>query len=410
MGMVDIMGKATNINEIVNYFDPKVVLKNQALQDFYVERESPRKWFERHLISKSNAKLLFSGHLGSGKSTELQKIMERFDNKEDFLIIFFDAVELLNPYDIEYSDVLFAISAVLYQKLIEKKIKLDKRLVNELENFTIEITKEERLLKEKGIKGFFKIFFFEGGGKYGKEEVTRKEIRKNIKPRTTRLVLLINNLIDEIKRKYKNIVIIIDSTDHIRPLETADIVFSDLGMILKDINCGFVITVPIEFQYLPKYMRIIEYFDNSKALPNPHPIKDFKVLKTIIEKRMDTKLINKNAMKYAIEKSGGLVRDLIKIVALSSIRAMVDEKNKIYKEDIEGEVRDIKNDFLRFITKKEDIEALIKIDKEKNINLIDEEIRGRLMEGKCIIEYSNGVNWDIHPIVRDILIEGKHLS
>ncbi len=83
--------KAINLEQVLRFFDPTKPLTGQALNDWFVSRErSPRQRLKISLTHQFNEpqKVLLVGHRGSGKSTELNKLVEEI--KDRFHVVGFN--------------------------------------------------------------------------------------------------------------------------------------------------------------------------------------------------------------------------------------------------------------------------------------------------------------------------------
>ena len=104
-----------DLAEAMNLFDPQRALAVGELDAYYVARPhaplEPMKTYLR--VNNQPAKVLFSGHRGSGKSTELRRLAKDLEN--DFFIVEFSAQKLNLP-DLSYVDVVLACAAALFRE------------------------------------------------------------------------------------------------------------------------------------------------------------------------------------------------------------------------------------------------------------------------------------------------------
>jgi hypothetical protein len=140
------------------------------------------------------------------------------------------------------------------------------------------------------------------------------------------------------------------------------------------------------------------------------------LLKKIVEKRMNMDLFeNPKSLNLLIEKSGGCIRDLFRLIADAAESAIDDARAKISKEDCESSIASLKKDYSATIAdnffggKKIEVEsyfnALVEVAKSSNKNITNTEEVLDLRQNLCILGY-NGEGWcDVHPIVKIILKE-----
>src|SRR5436309_190309 len=65
----------------------------------------------------SKAYVLFCGHRGCGKSTELRRVHDRLNNPNIFVSVLLDATSALDPNNLQYQDVLLALATALLEQL-----------------------------------------------------------------------------------------------------------------------------------------------------------------------------------------------------------------------------------------------------------------------------------------------------
>lgn len=137
-GDVYNMIKAQRIEEIYAAFEPYPLDDPREIQDFFVETYDARGKNVVKLISLTlqisrnpYMKMLFMGHRGSGKSTELSLLKKQMEGQFD--IISFYIYNEVDPVNMTYIDFIFAIMAQII-KYVEKKpeIGLDESDIDEL--------------------------------------------------------------------------------------------------------------------------------------------------------------------------------------------------------------------------------------------------------------------------------------
>jgi tetratricopeptide (TPR) repeat protein len=91
-------------------------------------------------------KVLFTGHRGSGKSTELAKLTQGL--REQFFIIHYSIKSILNLFDLNYVDVVLSLGLELIREATAQKVKVNEEVLRHILDFTKEITREV----ETGVK------------------------------------------------------------------------------------------------------------------------------------------------------------------------------------------------------------------------------------------------------------------
>jgi hypothetical protein len=112
-----------SLEEALNLFDPQRPLEMSELNAYYVARPhaplEPMKTYLR--VNRQPIKVLFSGHRGSGKSTELTRLAKDLEN--EFFIVRFSA-RVLNLADLNYVDIILTCAAALFREATDKARKV----------------------------------------------------------------------------------------------------------------------------------------------------------------------------------------------------------------------------------------------------------------------------------------------
>ncbi len=366
--------KASNLVDALNNFTIGELIFDSLAQpagqtsDFYIDRENnPFDEIKTLLISsKPFTKILFSGHTGFGKSTELNRLANDADIKKKFFVVKYSVTETLDIYKINYIDLLISIGAEIFIEAVNYKVKLDKGLLkklNEWKNSIIEKTRIEEegadVETEAGLKAYFASFIV----RLRHEHTTREAVRTIIEPRLSELIELINSIVDTVKAGLpaeKDFLVIIDDLEKIPNIEDASRLYHDTGLYLTEPHCKIIYTVPIALHYSPRFKTVINTFGINRFFPNIRlSHKDgkrdgdaFKKMEGFICKRMDKSLIEDDALELAIQNSGGIIREIVRIMQESCIKALTRKRNKINRDIVEETVSGIRNDFGRMLSKR----------------------------------------------------------
>ena len=142
---------AKDLDQAYINFDPTRPLP--SVSEFYVRRKrNPLDSMKRALLRDNllSPKFLFSGHRGSWKSSELNRLMAYPEMQEKYFIVHYSVKKVLDPAGLEYTDLLLSIGAQIFLKATEdSKLKLKQGLLDELERWmgAIEI---KRALRTEG--------------------------------------------------------------------------------------------------------------------------------------------------------------------------------------------------------------------------------------------------------------------
>ena len=331
---------------------------------FYVDRPgNPLARLERQLLRsyRKPPKYFFSGHRGCGKSTELYRLAANPKINARFWPIHFSIRDLADINDLDFKDVLLIIGAQLYRQYTDAGGKLPPQMLRELdgwrgrieEQFTVSAPES----KEKEVSGKLNFFFGELALKTKLEPVTRREIRQIFERNITELIQAINAIATAIQAQEKRApLILIDDLD--KPdLAVAKEIFYDRREIMLQPNCAIVYTVSSPLFYSPEFDAIK---DNAVFLPNVKlheaghsnvTCEDgYHTLRMFVRKRMHSALIDERAIDLAATMSGGVFRELARVMRIAIDRALADGREQIQEQDVAMAAAEIRSGYWRILT------------------------------------------------------------
>ncbi len=119
------MTKAKHLAEVIRYFNPQQPLRDEALKEWYIDRPgNPLAQMKTYLqglaLNDVPVKILFTGHVGSGKSTELNQLAEAIKNQ--FFIVTLDIRRSLSLADSTYVDLILGMATSLFARATEPDV------------------------------------------------------------------------------------------------------------------------------------------------------------------------------------------------------------------------------------------------------------------------------------------------
>jgi hypothetical protein len=249
------------IAQMFNAFDPVEPLK--AGDRAYVDCTSVRG--DEDIISYLGSRItrsnqptchLYTGHRGSGTSTELRRLKEHLE-KRDFFVVYFEADnEDIDMQDVEYVDILLACTRRLLKDLgMANAEPIRSWLSNRaLELKDLRLTEAKLDSSEVVLSVFSKLT-----ASIRAEPYQRAKIRSQINPHTVSLLNALNELIENATNRLPNgkkkLALIVDNLGRI-PLIVSDYgrsnheeIFIDRSEQLRQLSCHVVYTVPITLLY-----------------------------------------------------------------------------------------------------------------------------------------------------------------
>jgi hypothetical protein len=204
---------------------------------------------------------LFTGHIGCGKSTELQRLKTELE-LAGFHVVYFESSQDLDMADIDISDILLSVARQVSTSLEAIGIKLRPGYFT---NLFREIGDFLQTPLELSAEAEFSIGIAKISTKTKDSPQLRSQLRQYLEPRTNGILQAINEEvldkgIEQLKlRGYKGLVVIIDNLDRVdtRPLASGrsqpEYLFIDRGEQLRRLKCHLVYTIPLALIFSNEY-------------------------------------------------------------------------------------------------------------------------------------------------------------
>lgn len=446
MNVKYITSKAKEIQDIYQAFRYQP-LRIEELNEMYVDTDEVRGGLPvRRRIARllergtgENHHILMVGYKGCGKSTELNHLQKDLQN--NFLVLNYSVMSELDPIHLNYIELFIVTLEQLFLLAKENDLHISREYlknithwlqskeISEISNKFLGADVEAGLKGEVGIP-FLHNFFYKFKLSAKSSRSFKETIKTNIEPKLSNLIEHCNALIFEIwnnleKINKKGLLIIIEDLDKI-PVDRAEDLFFNYANQITQLATNIVFTFPITAYYHIRFNSIKPYFDHVMELPmvkiqNPDQGKyepGIKLMKEIIGRRMDPKLFDDMALlDLLIEKSGGCIRDLFRLVSEAAEQAIDHGREKINASDCNNSIASLKRDYEntiadnyhhgKLISAETYYNALVAIAKSSLKKPDNTEEQLDLRQNLCLLGY-NGEGWcDVHPIVKDILIEKK---
>jgi len=357
-------------------------------------------------------KFFFSGHRGCGKSTELLHLMANPGVQKKYWPVNFSIREEADIIDMDFRDILLAIGSRMFRDYRKAGGRLPDQLLKELNGWRGKVEEEVKTI-HAGRAGFdigadLNAFFANTGLKMKLEPATRAELRQVFEKDITGLITVINNIATAIYSKEHRIpLILIDDLD--KPnLDEARAIFHDRREIMMQPNCAIIYTVSSALFYTKEFEAIRDqaiFLPNIKLHPHAEPeVRDrdgYQTLRRFVFVRMNPGLIDGLALEEAISYSGGVFREMARIMRTAIGRARRRKSAKVEIIDVEWASTEIRNEYRRILDEG-DLEILRRVHKQNRLEY-DDRLRP-LLQLLAILEYRNGENWcDIHPVLRRLI-------
>jgi hypothetical protein len=366
-------------------------------------------------------KLIFSGHIGSGKTIELKRLHHKLNNPKSYFSVFISIEDELEISRFEPEDFYVLLITKLVVQLQKNGITRNTEALKSLaqmffsnEEVKKEISdsiKDEVEMKVGGEIGFLDFFKIGGSlknllaGETKTSKVIREETRKNL----LKLTQLLNDYITDIRvdinenQLGKDILFVIDGSEKIM-FEKYESLFVKDANVLIDLNVNMIMSVRIDAFYQIEKSPI--RFTSRYVVPMIKT--DLSIaqiaLSDIIKKRIDfdTFFESQKALDLCVFYSGGCIRQLLSIVnmAIRKTRGM----SKINVEVVEKVSNELGNNMRETIDKTY-IEILTNGDYEPAEAKVKE-----MLYGLLLLKYNGKESIKLNPLLEKYMKNAGELS
>lgn len=369
--------------------------------------------------------VLFFGHVGSGKTTELRHYTKTLNGPERFLIVEVDITVALDRNNLKYADTLMAMARALLTSLFEMHIELGDGALADLERwFSERVLQSEEASQfevdiktgvevKGGIPGLLKIFT--GFTSAFKENKTYKEsLRKVIRNSFGEFAVAFNRLLRLAEQTIdqhgiaKRVLFIIDGTDKLRGDDTREFFVHDAEQLLA-IEGHVIYTAPLSLKYegnlagkldADLVLPMIKLFERNN---NPWNL-GWDAMRKMLLLRADHSLFaSDNEINLLIEHSGGHPREMLRLLKLCCEFA---EDNLIDNNTVNLAIRQLASEYRRFLEPAD--YALLKSIDQNNIHSGNDDRTRKLLYNLALLEYNDGSWQRSHPVIRKL--EGYQLA
>lgn len=442
--------QASNPSKTLNLSDPKD-------RQYYIDFSSVRGGKIIEQLKRTITRLspeeptcqLFTGHIGSGKSTELLRLKKELD-EEGFHVIYFESSKYLDMADVDITDILLSVASQVSESLEKLKFELElkgfktllKGLVEVLQN-QIDLTQELNLKalemgEETLVSSFSLSMIINTISSKVKDAPNLRSLRRQyLEPRTNLILEYINQeliepAITELKKQgQQGLVVIIDNLDRIdRSLKPTgrlqpEYLFIDRGEQLKKLNCHLLYTIPLTLVFSQDLGQLTSRFGvDPKVLPMiPVKFRDgtdcqagLELLRKMVLIRAFPDLAHVTPEEYlnrittvfdtpeTLDRlclmSGGHVRSLLQLL----YSCLQKEDPPINRATLDHVIHQRRHQFMLVINQ-EEWELLHQVVQTK---MVSGDIKYQtLLRNLWVFEYRYGENYwyDLNPILADKLPE-----
>ncbi len=447
--MANTPKKAKTISDLRKVCRPEP-LTGAALKAFFVETDKAR---DPHRATRKNieialkdddAAVLFYGHPGCGKSTELNKFLAERENL--FLPVQFSVLDEMTPTNAQAEDLVLVIIERLLKTIADQKIPInDERLEKVFQWFadtTKETTEGHGASAEIGagvdtsstplgkLLGLFA--HFKGEVKF--DSYSKETAVSHLRKRPSDLIARANEILRPMqlamkdKKDSRKLLVVVEDMDKL-DLRQANDIYVNNANLLTGLDVRVVYTIPIYLFHSPdanafknKFTGLVPLRMIKVSEPKPggetERTPGFDTVKDIIFERIDAELIEVDALDRLIERTGGVLRHVFEVFQVISI--MADVEKPIRREHIDYALGQVRQELWQMIALPLDkfpgapdsVEALYarlcdyaktqRAGKKPPCN--SDAVNQVLLKSCALVEYNGGGWFGVHPLVAENLV------
>lgn len=376
-----------------------------------------RRWAEHlakqiRFATKDPACLFFSGHRGSGKTTELKRVKSRLE-QDGYQVVYIDSEEFISLTST--IDVVDILSVIIYNtiKAVEGKDALQVGFFEEIMKL---LKKDVDLEKVQADIGGNKLVF-----ELKESEDLREIVRKSLSRTFLDFKRQAHTELTRLRKKAKDngkkdLVVILDTMEKLRGLssnwadviQSAETVFGGHVEHLR-IPLHIIYTVPPSFTLRERGDVHVEFLPVIKVVDRQGKgySKGIGIAKKIIYSRLPEDFCRQvfgdkhgDIITDIIKFSGGYPRDMLQIVQ----KVLLSDSFPVSGNAIKKIKAEYTNQYKGIIAKDyDDILLEVNNTNELHVTRDDHYLAERLFETHVILRYSNDESWySLHPAIKEL--------
>jgi len=384
--------------------------------------------------SPDNNKIIFTGHRGSGKSTLLAQFCQNTQNR--YFVVFFSISDVIEMSDVNHVTILFAMAVKLMEAAEERHIRIGSKTKEAFyqwfskhtrtEGSSVDSSIELETSGGAGLNALFVKFFAKLKATLKANSVIREEITTEYSRRISDLVDRINDIASAIEAGCgQEIMVVIDDLDKL-DLEIVDRVYRNNISALFQPQFRIIYTIPMAATRDMSLRGIIQNATSIKIqsmwatklfprgedrVPNASPVAEaVKLFEEILYKRIPKQLIEPEATQMMIVKSGGALREFIRLASqccglcLMQLRRTPDKQDLIITSEIlKNAIKEYRINLTEPLGQNR-YQILVEVYENYSPKDGRDQDFLDLLHTLYILEYRNDDLWfGVHPVVQEIL-------
>lgn len=374
-----------------------------------------RRLRDKLLLNDGPIKLLLTGQVGSGKSSELRRVHLDEQIQTRFEQIIIRLVERVDERHVDIRQVLVAIASCIAEHI--KSHELQARA-------TWRVTDSVDADLRKWIEHLAKVFDIPApdpgeepviqfgaalakfSAKLRSEESYRRMIREDRRFGVIDLVALCNQLILLVERVVERpVLLMVDDGDKIDQLDVARELFFDQFPQLARLHARMILTYPYALNFVAGVHQIggAENFvlENVKVISRGHEAEPraeaVAFFRELLGRRVALSLIDDAALVDAVRYCAGIPREFLRVIRGAFEYAYNYEYERVGSDAVSFVVAELRAHMVRQTQGNSIRAALRTVHDSKRL---PDNFDRSLLQSLLVVEYSNDLPWyDVHPIL-----------
>ena len=441
--------KAETLDDIRRVCRP-MPLKGEELDVFFVETDlarDPNMHTRQRLVgaldTREDVRLLFYGHRGCGKSTELNKLLA--EQGERFFPVTFSILDEMNSVAVRAEDLILVITERVLSRAREAGLNVSEAQLKPVLDYfsetviTSKTGKDSRLSvgagasSKSGLLGQLLGVFVNLSGEIRLNAHSDETSVARLRKRPADLISQANCVIEAVRDSLpedKRLLIVVEDLDKL-DLKQAHEIYVNKTSLLTGINTNIIYTIPVFLFHSPDANAFRHHFDDIVPLPMikvteppENPVAGFDTVRQIILQRFKNGLIEDSALDILVKKTGGVLRHAFEVIHTAAL--MANARIPLGEAHIQYGLNQLRREFWQQITLPyeglpdgtDSVDALYdrleiygrkQQQGEKTLPKSDS-VNQLLLKTCALVEY-NGMGWfGVHPLVMENLRDLGRLS
>ena len=390
------------------------------------------------LDDRDDSKILFYGHGGSGKSTELNKLVRELEGS--YLVVNFSVREEMSLTDVNSEDIILVLAERLVARAEAQALPIDAEALRGVYDYFATITETQTESDARAgkieagaevktpsiLSGLVHLFAgFKAEVRYEARNENSRVAR--IRKRPGDLLNWANLLINAVRLALPanhRLLFIVEDLDKL-DIATARQVFIDHTNILTGLNANIIYTIPIFTFHSPDARILHTQFQQPVSLPmikvtSPDGTRaaGFEITREIITRRLGPQALSDAAMDLLIEKTGGVLQHAFEVIIAATLmrNATVPLQADHIRYSLNRKKADLRTEItlpyepVPGLERREQLYERLRQCRDRQRAGKPESPSGQvidqvLLKSCALVEY-NGERWlGVHPLVAEILDE-----